>query len=231
MTGERCPLPEDQGPRDLNRIIYHGVVTSLDDPDGLGRIKVKFPEFETEVESGWLRLLFPAASAEFGHLFMPELDDEVIVLRGGDDAFNSMVVLGAVYSAKHKPPNTEIASGKLERSQIVTRTGHELTFDEASGSEKITLKTGDGKYELVLDQGGQLDITSDQKINITGGADITVDAGMGNVVVKAGSVEIKSSSGDIKIEATAGVTLKGNAPVTVESSAVLNLKGSMVNIG
>jgi len=27
------------------------------------------------------------------------------------------------------------------------------------------------------------------------------------------------------------VTLKGNAPVTVESTAVLNLKGSMVNIG
>jgi uncharacterized protein involved in type VI secretion and phage assembly len=225
----------------VSRLIYFGIVTSLDDPDALGRIKVKFPAFTEEIESGWLRMVHPVASGEFGHFFLPEVGDEVIVLRGGGDDFNSMVVLGSVYNGNNKPPNTDITGNKLETSQILTRTGHELTFAEASGGESITLKTGDGKYSLVLDQAGELNIDSDQKVNITGGGDVTIDAGsLANVAITAaavsieaatGAIDIKTSVGAINIESTTGVTVKGNAPVTVESTAILNLKGSMVNIG
>jgi len=217
----------------LSQIIYFGVVTDIQDPDELGRVKVKFPAFDEDVESVWLRMIHPFASKEFGHWFMPEIDDEVLVLRGGEDAFGSMVVLGSLYNAVAKPPNTEITGNKLERSEIKTRTGHQLIFDEASGGEKITIVTGDGSHTVILDQSGQGEITVESgcKVNVTGGADITIDAGMAKVAINAGSVEIKSSAGEVKIESTAGVTLKGNAPVTVESTAVLNLKGSMVNIG
>ena len=215
----------------MSRIIYFGKVTNVDDEDGIGRVKVKFPALSDEVESEWLRIVRPTASSGFGHFFLPEVDDEVVVLKGGGEDFNSMVVLGAVYNPTQTPKAAETSAGELTTSQIVTRTGHELTFEEKGGSEAITLVTGDGKYSLELMQSGELNINSDQKINITGGADITIDAGMGKVAISAGSVEIKSTTGEIKIEATAGVTLKGNAPVTVESSAILNLKGSMVNIG
>src|SRR5262249_43235482 len=56
-----------------------GVITNNQDPDGMGRVKVKFPCLSDDEESHWARIAAPMAGKERGIYFLPEVDDEVLV--------------------------------------------------------------------------------------------------------------------------------------------------------
>ena len=56
-----------------------GVVTNNQDPEGMGRVKVKFPWLSDEDESNWARVAAPMAGKERGFYFLPEVEDEVLV--------------------------------------------------------------------------------------------------------------------------------------------------------
>ena len=55
-----------------------GVVTNNQDPDGLGRVKVRFPWLSEEHESHWARMVTPMAGNDRGFYMLPEVDDEVL---------------------------------------------------------------------------------------------------------------------------------------------------------
>src|SRR5439155_17082947 len=57
-----------------------GVVTNVKDPNNLGRVKVKFPWLSDDEESAWARLISPMAGPQRGFEFVPEVDDEVVVI-------------------------------------------------------------------------------------------------------------------------------------------------------
>ena len=48
-----------------------GVVSNNQDPEKLGRIKVKFPWLSDEVESNWCRLAYPMGGKERGFWWIP----------------------------------------------------------------------------------------------------------------------------------------------------------------
>jgi uncharacterized protein involved in type VI secretion and phage assembly len=52
-----------------------GIVTNNQDPDGLGRVKVKFPWLSDVDESTWARIAAPMAGDQRGVYFLPEVDD------------------------------------------------------------------------------------------------------------------------------------------------------------
>ncbi len=57
-----------------------GVVTDVEDPDGMGRVKLKFPWLSEEAaDSGWAPIAAPMAGKERGYYYMPEIDDEALV--------------------------------------------------------------------------------------------------------------------------------------------------------
>ncbi|MDP9293728.1 MAG: VgrG-related protein, partial [Actinomycetota bacterium] len=56
-----------------------GVVTANDDPDGIGRVRVKIPVLSDSDESWWARVLTPSAGASHGIYSLPAVDDEVII--------------------------------------------------------------------------------------------------------------------------------------------------------
>ena len=56
-----------------------GVVTNNQDPDGLGRVKVRFPWLSDDDESFWARVVTPMAGNGRGLYLLPEVDDEVLV--------------------------------------------------------------------------------------------------------------------------------------------------------
>ena len=58
--------------------IVVGIVTDLEDPDGLGRVQLTYPHLEDQ-KSQWARLVSPMAGAERGTFFRPEVEDEVLV--------------------------------------------------------------------------------------------------------------------------------------------------------
>ncbi|ETX05496.1 MAG: hypothetical protein ETSY2_22635, partial [Candidatus Entotheonella gemina] len=95
--------PNEQANRVYGMVVAG--VTNNQDPEGLGRVKVKFPWLSDRDESHWARIAMPMAGPERGFYFLPEVDDEVLV------AFEHGLiewpyVLGALWNGKDTPPES-----------------------------------------------------------------------------------------------------------------------------
>lgn len=190
-----------------------GIVTDNKDPDKLGRVKVRYPLLNDEVESGWARIAWGAAGKERGTVTLPHVNDEVAIgFEHGD--VRRPVVLGALFNGVDTP-------------------GADLVKDSSSLASRFPR---------------DLDVATKEKTLFTAGKDITVKSEQGKFDLAASTdVKLASAKGTITIEATAGqikangkagveITASGplkitsTAPVTVESNAALQLKGSVVQV-
>jgi uncharacterized protein involved in type VI secretion and phage assembly len=192
-----------------------GIVTNNRDPEGLGRVKVRYPTREDQ-ESFWARIAVPMAGPGRGTYFLPEVDDEVLVAFDQDDVRHPYVI-GALWNGQDSPPQTN-ADGQNDIRQIKSRSGHELTFNDRSGSEQIELKTQAG-HLIRID-----DTTGSEKIEIQdarGSNRITIDSTQGSIEVES-LQRIKLKSTQIDIEATAAMNIK--------ATGVLTIKGTLVQI-
>lgn len=189
-----------------------GIVTNNQDPDGMGRVKVKFPWLSDSEESFWARMAVPMAGNARGAWFLPEVDDEVLVgFEHGDVRFP--YVLGALWNGKDKPP-FDNGDGKNNLRVIKSRSGHVIKLNDEDGKETIEIVDKTGKNSIVID-------SSQNTITITADKDITLSAPQGTIKLDAKKVETKSSS-DTKIESGAGMDVK--------ASGTLNAKGSTINL-
>lgn len=208
-------LVESEG-RDIlsNRIfgVVVGVVTNNQDPDGMGRVKVKFPWLSETEESFWARVASPMAGKERGFYFLPEVEDEVLVtFEQGDVRFP--FVLGALWNGQDKPPEQN-DDGKNNARTIKSRSGHVIRLDDKSNEEKIEIIDSSGNNKIVID-------AVNNRIEITSDKDITLSAPKGTIKLDAQKIQITSSA-DAKIEAGAGMDVK--------ATGQMNVKGATVNI-
>ena len=129
-----------------------GIVQENQDPDGLGRVRVRLPGVTDQPITHWARVAAPMAGAGRGFYFLPEKEDEVLVaFEHGDPA--RPYVLGALWSGRHKPPLPN--TGANDVRLIRTRSGHILRFDDKGGAEKIELIDASGNSSLVIDTAAQ----------------------------------------------------------------------------
>ncbi len=189
-----------------------GVVTNNQDPDKLGRVKVKFPWLSNEDESYWARIAAPMAGKDRGAYFLPEVDDEVLVVfERGDLRFP--YILGGLWNGQDTPPaNNE--DGKNNVRMIKSRSGHVIRLNDEEGKEKIEITDKQQKNYLTIN-------VAENTITLTADKDITLSAPQGTIKLDAQKIEIKSST-DSKIEAGAGIDIK--------ASATMNLKGATINL-
>ncbi|HLG13132.1 MAG TPA: phage baseplate assembly protein V [Blastocatellia bacterium] len=189
-----------------------GVVTNNQDPDGMGRVKVKFPWLSDADESFWARVASPMAGKERGIYFLPEVEDEVLVaFEHGDVRFP--YVVGALWNGKDAPP-AKNDDGKNNIRVIKSRSGHVVRLTDEDGKEKIEIIDKSEKNSLVFD-------TAKNTITITTDKDIVLSAAQGTIKLDAQKIDIKSSA-DTKIESGAGMDVK--------ATAAMNVKGQVVNI-
>jgi uncharacterized protein involved in type VI secretion and phage assembly len=189
-----------------------GVVTNNQDPEGLGRVKVRFPWFSNEDESGWARIAAPMAGKERGMYFLPEVEDEVLVgFEHGDVRFP--YVLGALWNGQDAPPANN-DDGKNNLRVIKSRSGHLIRLNDEDGKETVEI-VDKQQNSIVFDTASNtITITTSQDINLVAGS-------QGTIKLEAQTIEIKSSA-ETKIEAGAGLDLN--------ASATMNIKGATVNI-
>jgi len=212
-------LPGQEGLKDRHIFgVVIAVVTSNQDPEGLGRIKINFPWRGEKDESYWARIASPMAGNERGMVFYPEVDDEVLVAFEHGE-INQPYVIGALWNGKDKPPETN-SDGKNNIRKIKSRSGHEIIFNDerTTKKEKIEIHTK-GKHKIVLD-----DSSGQEKIEIvdkTGSNKIKIDS-MENSIDIESAMKLKIKSNNVEIEGTASLTLK--------SSSVLTIQGSIVKI-
>lgn len=197
-----------------NRIygIVVGVVTNNQDPDNMGRVKVKFPWLSDTDESYWARLATPMAGKDRGLYVLPEIDDEVLIaFEHGDVRFP--YVLGALWNGQDKPPEQN-SDGKNNIRMIKSRSGHIIRLNDEEGKETIEIIDKSGKNSIAID-------TANNAIAITSNQDITLKATNGTIKLEAQNVEIKSSA-DTKIEASAGMDIK--------ATGTMNVRGATINL-
>jgi uncharacterized protein involved in type VI secretion and phage assembly len=189
-----------------------GLVTNNQDPDGVGRVKVRFPWLSDQDESYWARIAAPMAGKDRGVYLLPEVDDEVLVAFEHGDIRRPYVV-GALWNSKDTPPASN-SDGKNNIRIIKSRSGHVVKLNDEDGKETIEIIDKSTKNSIVID-------TAANSITITSDKDITLKAANGTITLDAQKVAVKSSA-DSKIEAGAGMDVK--------ASGTMNIKGATVNI-
>jgi len=220
-------------------------VVNNDDPQGQGRIKVKFKwSCQTNDVTEWLRVITPdAGSSEKvnknrGFVFIPEVGDQVAIsFEEGNIA--RPIVMGSVFHGK----NGTGGSSSNNSKSISSKSGHSFSMDDGAGiliSDKTKLN------HISVDGDKTITITADQKIvlQVTGGGSITIDGGDillhgTNVKIIADekfdtesgkNTSITSCSADVNITAQGKLKGEGIGAVDVLSSGIIKVHGTEVDI-
>lgn len=241
LLGPREPAPAAQG---LSLGVVSALVTNTNDPDGKGRVKVKYPWLDDQLESDWIRFAAPGAGKKRGIYFIPEVNDEVLVAFEHGD-FNCPYIVGALWNGQDEPPkptSEATADGKTKERIIQSRSGHIIILSDEDGSEKIIIREKGGKNEIVIDTASNtITVKAEQDITIEGKGAVTVKSTNGDLTLEGNNLKIKAkmavtmeagsnleikASANCDIKANANCTIKGTAACTVEGSASLTLKDS-----
>jgi uncharacterized protein involved in type VI secretion and phage assembly len=185
--------------------IVIGVVSDLDDPEGIGRVRVTYPHLN-DAPSDWARLVTPMAGADRGVFFRPEVEDEVLIAFEHGDP-RRPYVLGSLWSKTDTPPADDGATTDNNWRFIKSRSGHVVRLDDTQGSERIEIVDKDGARKIVIDASGQ-------KIQI---------------VCDRGDVEVTASGGTVRVDAKT-VSIKSSAEMSIEAGGPLTIKGATVDI-
>ena len=110
------------GPADHGMVV--GDVTTNDDPDKLGRVKLMFPWLSDDYESDWARLVQLGAGPDSGAVFLPEVNDEVLVAFEFGDV-RRPYVLGGLFNGR--------TSRALGRRPVRQRQGQAARLRLAQG--------------------------------------------------------------------------------------------------
>lgn len=224
-------LQPDPAPAPVGAGLMIGIVTDVNDPDKLGRVKVKFPWLTAEHTSHWARVVSPGAGASRGLLIMPEVNDEVLVGFEQGDMLTPFV-LGGLWNGKDKPPGDQakvVKGGKIEQRLIYSRAGHQIILDDGDQTGGITIVDKNGNQIQIKAQDNSLTITAKGDIALSSDKNVSLKA-KGNLSLEAtGNVSLKAT-GNLTAEATGQAQVKGSAGANVESSAIVNVKGAMINL-
>jgi len=189
-----------------------GVVTNNQDPDGMGRVKVRLPALSDNDESNWARIAAPMAGKDRGIYFLPEIDDEVLVgFEHGNPSFP--FILGALWNGQDSPP-AKNEDGKNDVRVIKSRSGHVIRLTDKDTEAKIEIIDSSGKNSLVFDTAANL-------VKIESSQDITLSAANGTIKLDAKSIEIVS---------TGAVTVEARSSLDVKATGALALKGATIDL-
>ena len=166
---------------------YPATVTDIKDPDNQGRVKVKLPW--TPDDGGgyevWARLAVLMAGASRGTWFIPDVNDEVLVLFEGGDARRPYVV-GALWNGSDSPPETMDGAGNNNIKSIVSRNNIRITLDDSTGQEAVTIKTPQQSIEI-KDGGRSVEIKD------ANGNSVKLDSS-GVTVIASAQVKVQAST-------------------------------------
>jgi phage protein D len=218
--------------------VVTGLVTNLNDPDNLGRVKVKYA-WLGDIESDWVRIASPMAGPERGFMYLPEVNDEVLLAFAYGDVHHPYII-GALWNSQDKPPipNSQAVGGGLVNQRIIkTRSGHVIILDDTAGAEQIIIRDKTEKNEMVIDSAknsmsikvdGDFSVDAKGKITLKSQQDMLLETKANGTWNTTGNQKL-NATGNLNAEAKANVSVKG-IQVTVEGTAQANLKGATVGV-
>ncbi|MEU5425981.1 VgrG-related protein [Streptomyces olivoreticuli] len=228
-----------QGPGAGSRCsgLVNGTVTDTKDPEGLGRVKVRFPWLSDEYASDWARTA-QAGGTGGGPAFIPEVGHEVLVgFEHGH--LDRPYVLAALHNGQDRPSSggqgaeaVDPTSGAVNKKAFGSRSGNKLELlDAANGPQGVHLVTGDGKLKIALDRKGTtIVLHSDGTVEIDAKERVSIRAGNG-VALDAGTGPLELAGGSVKLTARSGVQVDGGSgQVRLATSGALDVQGGQVSV-
>jgi phage baseplate assembly protein V len=183
--------------------IHIGVVEDLDDPERLGRVRVRLPHLADQM-TDWSRQATPMGGKDRGLFFRPEVGDEVLLACEHGDPRRTVVV-GSLWSKADPPPSDDGNTTDNNWRFFRSRAGHVLKFDDTSGAERIEIVGAGEDHKLVIDVSGK-------KIQITcSSGDVSISAPSGQIALDADRIEIKAKS---------SMTIDGGQSLTAKATSV-----------
>jgi uncharacterized protein involved in type VI secretion and phage assembly len=173
--------------------IWRGVVTNVNDPLGLGRIKAKVHELLGDKdETNWASYCSPFGGGGHGWFFMPSAvtegakepqagDGVWIMFEAGD--INRPVWIGYWFNEIDGKPNDADKDVRV----LETKSGHKIIFDDRNGKEKIRIEDKSGQYMEWECKENRIKIEVNQKVIVKAPY---VDIGEGS---KLSGVECKNT--------------------------------------
>lgn len=202
-------------------------VTNINDPENLGRVKLKFMGLDESQESEWARVLLMGAGEQTGATMLPEVNDEVLATFEDND-IRRPIVLGSLYTTKTKMPPAERSNGKWSRVTLMERFGHQILLWGGSGQEQgVTIKLKNGS-EITMDHQGTRIVGKADKTTIENGQSKIEMERSGKITITGTEIQLKADS-KVQVEAAGQLGVKG-AQVTVEGTGKAEVKAPMSSV-
>ncbi len=228
------------------------IVVDNEDPRGQGRVKVRFFWQADDESTDWVRVQTPDAGASDiveanrGFVFIPEIDDQVMVgFQYGDPS--RPYVMGSLF---HRDNSNGAAENNNIKS-IQTKSGHVIELNDGEEEWGITIKDNNGNavYLNTKDQNIQIsasetiiltakniqlqaeeniEMAVKQNIVQTAEADITVAAKSNVEVLSEGDTTL-NAKGDLAMEATGDGTLSGSN-ITIKGDGKTLIEGQQTSV-
>jgi uncharacterized protein involved in type VI secretion and phage assembly len=189
-------------------------VVSNTDMSGLGRVQLNVPSLPGY--RPWARVATVDAGSERGVYFIPQVDDEVLVIFNQGDVAEPFVI-GTVWNGRDKPPFRG-PMDPVQKRALRTPAGHELLIDD--GEQTIVIKTKNGQKVTLAPDLIELAAGSAAKVTLRTNGTVTLEA----------SSEIELKAPTIKANAQGTLDLKSNGTATLQGSGNCTVKGATVNI-
>lgn len=201
----------------------------------------------------WAKFMSPAAGKEWGMYYKPEVGDKVIIsFHNGN--IKKPFILGCVYEMNAKMIN-ECCESLNSKKKIKTKGGGEISFENKDNNETITITTkkkskivindtedtisivgSNGKNLMKINsKSGKIEVTAENNLSLAAGDTKIKLQKSGNVDIECKNFNIKNKA-NIKMDANkvqlegVQVNVKAAAGMKLESSAILEAKGTMVKI-
>lgn len=183
MKHDLAALPEFAVPPWALGAAHLARVTSVADPEALARVEITLHAFGPDAPRLWARVASPFAGASRGGFFIPEVEDEVLVVFVGGDA-RVPVVVGGLWHGAASPP--EAIGGHVDRWTITGKAGTRIAIvEESDATAKVEISTPGGMTLVITDEGG---------------GQARIDCGHGSVTVEPAGITVTASA-KVRVEA------------------------------
>lgn len=215
-----------------------------------GRVCVTIPTRDKDAnELRWARVAMPSGGSKWGHYFLPEVGDQVLLAFEGGN-IEKPYVIGCIQKTSDQFLKKAVDKNN-QFKKIMTRHGSHITFEDNSTEEtglkdKITIETAQQKLQIKMDNenekirigdkakedfmemytkegSGTLTVKIKSKITIQVGDKITV-----TMNGETGAVSIKADS--IQLEGTNKVLVKSDSAVKMEGAQIAATANSSLKL-